>query len=119
MIHHTVWLEKEIRRGKNTETKDLQGRIRSESRVLNQFTVSGVDRRQAPAVRRAGDRNGRLALHFSASAFLEMITGSRVTKKTERIVSPHGSLAKHLTRHGEWTEARTGGQRAGARPLTE
>lgn len=113
MIHHTVWLEKEIRRGKNTETKDLQGRIRSESRVLNQFTVSGVDRR------RAGDRNGRLALHFSASAFLEMITGSRVTKKTERIVSPHGSLAKHLTRHGEWTEARTGGQRAGARPLTE
>lgn len=77
--------------------------------------------RSVPGNCSAGGRGqkGSLALHFSASAFLKMITGSRVKKKTEWIVSPNGSLTEHLTRHGEWTEARTGGQRAGVRPLNE
>ena len=66
-----------------------------------------------------GNRNGRLALHFPLSTFFQMTTGSRVDKSTESIVSQNGSPTKHLTRHREWTEAHTGGRRAGVVLLTE
>lgn len=47
---------------------------------------------------------------------LKVMTGSRLKKSTESVVSRNGSPTKHLSRHRKWTGAQIGERRAGVLP---